>query len=89
MKNLYFVELTDTFGGEVNYSWVQRIICRAKSEKGAARILARETGLNFGFDGVKYVSKSGATCAFIEDYDPDSHSEYLDYLRDDRQEDEL
>lgn len=77
MKKLYFVELTDTFGGEANYSWVRRIICRAKSEKGAARILARETGLNFRFDGVKYVSKSGATCAFIEDYDADEHADYL------------
>ena len=89
MKKLYFVEVTDTFGGEANYSWVTRAIYRAKSEKGAACILSRETGLNFRFDGVKYVSKSGATCAFIEDFDPDSHSEYLDYLRDDRQEDKL
>lgn len=89
MKNLYFIEFTDTYGGEANYSWVTRSIYRAKSKRGAARILSNETGLIFRFDGVKYVSKSGATCAFIYDYDPDKHSDYMKYARDDRLEDEL
>ena len=31
MKMIYFVEVTDTFGGEVNYSWVRRYLVRAKS----------------------------------------------------------
>lgn len=32
---LYFVEVTDIYGGEANYSWVTRHAIRAKSERGA------------------------------------------------------
>lgn len=42
----YSYELTDTFGGELNYSWVRRGKIRATSMLGAVRIAKRETGLN-------------------------------------------
>ena len=29
MKNHYYIEMTDTFGGEANYCWVNRFIVRA------------------------------------------------------------
>jgi len=28
-KTLYFIEITDTFGGEANYSWVTRHVIKA------------------------------------------------------------
>lgn len=65
------IEITDTFGGEANYSWVTRHEIKAKSMLGAVQKLSRLSGLNwrkacdYG-DSSRYDSKSGATCAFIE-----------------------
>ncbi len=36
------VEITDTFGGEANYSWVRRYTYRASSFLGAINMLAKE-----------------------------------------------
>ena len=87
MKNLYFIEITDTFGGEANYSWVTRHVIRAKSELGAINALSRRSGMNWRFDGIRYLSKSGATCAFIDMYEKEFHGNYrMD--SDDRKESE-
>lgn len=80
---LYFVEVTDMYGGEANFSWVTRHAIRAKSERGAVCALARRSGLNWRSDGLKYVSRSGATCAFVEAFDPDMHGDY-NFSTDDR-----
>ena len=44
MKQRYFVEMTDTYCGEANYSWVHRFIVTASSFRGAMRVVTRETG---------------------------------------------
>jgi len=44
MKNHYFVEMTDTYGGEANYCWVNRFIVRASSPRGAMRRVCTRTG---------------------------------------------
>lgn len=78
MQNLFYIEITDTFGGEANYSWVTRHVIRAKSVRGAMAALARRSGLNwrkvsdYG-DSVRYNSKAGATCAFVEYFDIEYH----------------
>jgi len=41
----FFFELTDTFGGEANYSWVKRFKVTAKTELGALRKVSKEIGL--------------------------------------------
>jgi len=89
MKTLFFVEITDTFGGEANYSWVTRHIIRAKSPKGCANALARRSGLNWHCvdnyqDMKRYDSKSGATCAFIREYDPETDNDCIRLETDDR-----
>lgn len=38
------IEVTDTFGGEANFSWVRRYTYKAKSFQGAISKLAREYG---------------------------------------------
>jgi hypothetical protein len=77
MKNLYFIEITDTFGGEANYSWVTRHCIRAKSQRGAINALSRRSGMNWHSVGCdRYDSASGATCCFVLDYDPEFHSKY-------------
>ena len=87
MKNLYFIEITDTFGGEANYSWVTRHVIRAKSERGAVNALSRRSGMQWRFDGLRYLSKSGATCAFIDMYEKEFHGDYR-RASDDRKESE-
>ena len=69
--NTYKIEITDTFGGEANYSWVTRHEIKAKSILGAVQKLSRMSGLNWRLNydagGLRrYDSRSGATCAFIE-----------------------
>ena len=87
MKTLFFIEITDTFGGEANYSWVTRHVIRAKSERGAICALSRRSGINWRFDGNRYNSKSGAACAFIDIYDIEQHGAYR-FETDDSREDE-
>lgn len=68
----YSIEITDTFGGEANYSWVTRHVVKTKSPRGAACAISRRSGLSWRFeystgDIARYTSKSGATCMFIEE----------------------
>jgi hypothetical protein len=81
-QKLFFVEVTDTFSGEANYSWVTRHKIAATSYRGAACVVAKNTGIgwhkvcDYG-DMARYDSESGATCFFIEEYDEDSHGRYF------------
>ncbi len=79
--NLYFIEITDTFGGEANYSWVTRHIIRASTARGAMRKISTRSGLSFRktdetYDYIRYDSKSGATCAFVAYYEPEHDDQY-------------
>jgi hypothetical protein len=77
MTKHYFVEVTDTFGGEANYSWVTRHKIKASSSRGALIKLNRDSGLGFRSAGCdRYDSHSGATCAFINEWDADTHNNY-------------
>lgn len=68
----YNVELTDTFGGEANYSWVRRFSVKARTMRGAVIKANREIGdygwrLEHEYNGCRrYNSQSGLTCYFIE-----------------------
>jgi hypothetical protein len=85
MKPLFFIEITDVYGGEANYSWVTRHVLRAKTARGAANKLSRLSGLNWRNVGCdRYDSKSGATCAFIREYDADTDADCLRFQTDER-----
>ena len=76
----FFVEITDTFGGEANYSWVTRHKVKASTIRGAVVRINRDSGLGFRKthdmgDSTRYDSHSGATCAFIEQWDDSTHNE--------------
>ena len=80
--NHFYIEITDTFGGEANYSWITRHKVKAKTIRGAVIRLNRNSGLGFRKvaeygDFVRYDSQSGATCAFIEVWDDELHSDRL------------
>jgi hypothetical protein len=78
-KEYYFVELTDTFGGEANYSWCNRFKIRASSFRGVAQIMAKHTGLYWHQvdhcgQFARYDSDSGLTCFFVDVWDEDTHA---------------
>ena len=73
-KSIFFIEVTDTYGGEANYCWVHRFKVHASSFKGAIRKVSREMGLsaringNYG-DMARYDFKGTAICAFVMPYE--------------------
>ena len=77
----FYVEITDTFGGEANYSWVTRHKVKASTLRGAMRKIGSETELSWHkvqdyHDMQRWDSKSGATCAFISEWDDELHVRY-------------
>ena len=78
-QKFFFVELTDTFGGEANYSWVKRYKVTASSFNGAIRKVAKDTYYRFRKeydtgDMVKY--NVIGVCAFVEEYNELCHADY-------------
>lgn len=73
---IFLMYLTDTYGGELNYSWVTKLQVRATTMRGAVGKVARLTGLNFRHDyNSTYKSKSGATALVIDGV----HNDYTQY----------
>ncbi len=71
MSNLYTIEVTDTFGGEANYSWVRRYLVRASSLRGAVYKLGRDYGSGWRKEyecdsDARYNLKGACICAFID-----------------------
>lgn len=70
---IYKVELTDTFGGEANYSWLRVYHVEAKSFRGAISKASRLSGFRFRKsidmgDCIRYNAVGGCcVCAFIEE----------------------
>lgn len=77
MQEIFYVEVTDTYGEEANYSWVKRFKVHASSALGAIRKVSTETGLNFRKewdtgDLSRYDAKQCAICAFLSGYEDQS-----------------
>jgi len=77
----YFAELTDLFGGELNYSYVHRFKVKASSKRGAIGKLSREIGLHFrtawdAGDIRVYHSKSTLSAVTLEQWEDDRHGLY-------------
>jgi hypothetical protein len=63
----YLIEVTDTFGGEANYSWVKRWVCDAKSARAAITKLAKSEGSGWKLaydlgDDARYNLKGACIC---------------------------
>lgn len=70
MKQAFTVEVTDTFGGDANYSWVRRYEVKARSFRGAICALSRQYGGHWrkAFDAgdfARYDQQGACVCAFI------------------------
>lgn len=81
IKHTYFVEHTDTFGGEANYSWVRRYKVTSTTPRGAAQAVGKETGLawrkvaDFGDSDMRFDSTSGASCLFVSPWEDQAHAD--------------
>jgi hypothetical protein len=79
-KEFYFVEITDTFGGDANYSWVRRFKVPAASMRQALTLAKHEY---FGYmprhktsdygDMVRADFAGMCVCAFVQWFDEESH----------------
>ena len=66
-KPTYFIEMTDTFGGEANYCWVNRFLVSASSPRGAMRRVCARTGDSVrSVGGDRWDSTRGCVCYFVE-----------------------
>lgn len=75
MKNLYYVEETDTYGGESNYSWVNRIAFEVP-ENASTRTVVRLAKKAMGWKGrhvtfdygdmIRLDLRNANVCAFVE-----------------------
>ena len=72
MKTYYF-EVTDTFGGELNYCWLNKFKIKAKSLHGALCKLSKHTGLNFKNKGSYYKAKNACIGAYELDSEVDQY----------------
>lgn len=68
--NQYFIEVTDTFSGEVNYSWVRRYMVNASTVRGAVWKLSRHEGYAFrkdwdSGDTIAYKAQGACIIAFV------------------------
>ena len=75
-RNTYHIEITDTFGGEANYSWKREYRVRSKSIRGAIQILSRHYGaggkVNYTCsDNARYDMQGACICAFVDYVDDD------------------
>lgn len=76
-QSIFFVEMTDTYGGEANYCWVKRFKVHASSFRGAIAKVSRETGYNFKKesdygDMARYNALQACICAFVSGYEDET-----------------
>ena len=75
----FYIEMTDTFGGEANYSWVRRYRTNAKTIRGAINKLAKQYGAGWRLDyddgeTACYQLQNACICCFVSvanEYTPD------------------
>jgi hypothetical protein len=68
----WYVECTDTFGGEANYCWVRRFSVRAHTVRGASIVAARHLGYSGRIrkdydsgDSARWNVSGAAVCFFV------------------------
>jgi hypothetical protein len=77
--NVFYFEMTDTFGGELNYCWLKRFKITAKSLRGALIKLSRETGFNFRNNGSYYQVKNACIGAYeLDNFEPEFNKSWLE-----------
>jgi len=78
----FFIEITDTYGGEANYSWVRRYLVNARTIKGAILKLGRKHGAGWRRDYstgdmARFNLEGSAICCFVQYSDGSELEQYL------------
>lgn len=77
-RELYKIQITDTFGGEANFCWVRWYIVKAVSELGAVQVIARHYGAGWNMEYTGRYNLSGAcVCMFVDWIDETDAAEYI------------
>jgi hypothetical protein len=80
MKHQFFIEMTDTYGGEANYSWVNRFLVTASTERGAIGMVTRKTGYRARSVGCgRYDVPGACICYFVECVESEQAAEMLEH----------
>jgi hypothetical protein len=66
-KHIFYIEVTDTFGGELNYCWIRRYAVEAATERGAMRVVGNHEGFNLRNDGWKWNFIGACIAAYVVD----------------------
>lgn len=81
-QQFFRVEVTDTFCGEANYSWVRRYKVAASTMRGAIGKVSRVNGYTFrkdwdSGDVTRYKAQGygAAVCAFVEHWEAEQHED--------------
>ena len=85
MKEIFFIEVTDTYGGEANYSWVHRFKVHASTARGAMRKVERRLPYLGGVrkdwdtgDVERWAWRKACVCAFVEGYTDQAESVFFE-----------
>lgn len=81
VPSFFFVEVTDTFGGDANYCWVDRYKVKATTMRGATAKVSKLRGYqgrlklegNYG-DMTRHDIRGACICMFTEEWGDDYHS---------------
>lgn len=77
-RETYFIEVTDTFGDELNYCWIRRYAVNASSERGAMRVVGNHEGYAMRNDGYKWKYQNACIAAYVvDDVMPDDVVRYV------------
>jgi len=69
-QSTFHIAITDTFGGEANYTWKREYRIKASSPRGAITQLAKSQGAGWrkvygDFDTSRYDLDGACVCAFV------------------------
>lgn len=89
MKRKFFVEVTDTFAGEANYTWVRRYSVSASSRRGAVIKVSRHCGYQnrviktaeFGAESWHDISGACVRMFAHDDDDSEMAGRYLNVIK--------
>ena len=70
-RDIFYIEVTDTFGGETNYCWIRRYAVRATTERGAMRVVGKHEGFAMRSDGWRFNYVGACICAYVVDCEPE------------------
>ena len=67
--DIFYIEMTDTFGGDLNFCWVKRFKVKSSTIRGAISKVSKETGFNFRNNGLHYKALGACVAAYEADFD--------------------